>query len=78
MSRYHPKAKILNHQGRTLKLANHWAIPPRVRQALESMFVKTTELFDNPLNCSVSDVIAYCSSFIEDVVFGAIINSFQF
>jgi len=78
MSRYHPKAKTLEPQGRTLKLANHWAIPHRLCQAIETTFLKTTKLFGKTLNCSMSDGIAYCSAFPEDAVFGASINSFQF
>jgi len=34
MSRYHLKANNFNPQGRRLKLANHWANPPRLRQAI--------------------------------------------
>jgi len=78
MSRYHPKAKTLNPQGQLLKLADHWAIPPRLRQAIESTLLTTTELFGSPLNCSMSDGITYCSAFSEDAVFGAVISSFQF
>jgi len=63
MSRYHPKAKSLNSQGRALKLANHWAIPPRLCHAIESTFLTTTELFGSPLNCSMSDGSTYCSAF---------------
>jgi hypothetical protein len=57
MSRYHLKEKTLNPHGRSLKLANHWAISPRLRQAIKSTFMSTTELFDSPLNCSMSDGI---------------------
>ncbi len=57
MSRYHPKAKPLNPLGRSLKLANHWAIPPGLRHAIESTFLTTTELFGSPLNYSMSDGI---------------------
>jgi len=49
MSRYHSKAKILNPQGRSLNLANHRAIPPRLRQAIEPTVLSTTELFGSPL-----------------------------
>ena len=34
MSRYHPRAKTLNPQGCTQKLASLWAIPPKLRQAM--------------------------------------------
>ncbi len=78
MSRYHLKAKIVNPQGRSLKLTNHWAILPRLRQALESTFLTTTELFGSPLICSMSDGITYFSAFPEDAVLGAIIKFFQF
>ena len=78
MARYHPKTKSLNSQGRSLKLANHWTIPPRLRHAIYSMSLTITELFGSPLNCSMSDGITYCSAFPEDTIFGAIMNSFQF
>ena len=78
MSRYHPKSKNLDPQGRSLKLSNHWIIPPRLRQATEPTFLRTTKLFFSLLNCSMSDGITYCSAYPEDAVFGAIINSFQF
>ena len=78
MFHYHPKAKTLNPQSRSLNLAHHWAIPPRLRQAIESTFLTTTELFGSPLSCSIYAGITYCSAFPEDVVFGAVINSFQF
>jgi hypothetical protein len=78
ISCYHPKAKTLNPEGRKLKLANNWAIPPRLRQAIESTFLTTTELFGSLLNCSMSDGITYCSVFLEDAIFGAVINFFQF
>ncbi len=77
VSRYHPKAKTFNPQGRSLKLANHWAIMSRLRQAIESTVLSTTELFVSPLNFSMPEGITYCSAFPEDAVFGAIINSFQ-
>jgi hypothetical protein len=48
--RYHPRAKSLNPQGRKLNLANHWAIQPPLRVALEQTFHTTTELFGSPLN----------------------------
>ena len=41
-------------------------------------FVTTSELFDSPLNCLMTDGITYYSAFPEDTVFGAIINSYQF
>jgi hypothetical protein len=57
MSRYHPKAKTFNPQDRSLKLTNHWAIPPRLRQTIEFTFLATTELFGSPLNCAMSEGI---------------------
>ena len=63
MSRYHPKAKTINPQGRSLKLTNLWAIPPRLRQAIESTFLTAPELFGSPFNCSMSDGITYYSAF---------------
>jgi hypothetical protein len=77
ISRYHPKAKTLNPQGRSLKLTNNWVIPPRLCQAIETTFLTTTEIFGNSLNCSMSDGITYCSTFPKDAVFGAIMNYFQ-
>jgi len=64
MSRYNPKAKFLNPQGRSLKLANHYAIPSRLRHAIESSFLTSTELFGSPLNYSMAHGITYCSAFI--------------
>jgi len=39
LARYHPKAKSLNPQVRKLKLANDWASPPTLQQALEGTFL---------------------------------------
>ncbi len=78
MSRYHPRAKSLNPKGRSLKLANHWAIPRLLSHAIESTFLTTAEFFGSPLIYSMSDGITYCSAFPEDTVFGAILNFFQF
>ena len=77
MPRYHPKAKTLNPQGRSLKLTNKWVIPPRLCQAIETTFITTTEFFGSSRNCSISDGITYHSAFPKDAVFGAIMNSFQ-
>jgi hypothetical protein len=38
MSQYHPRAMSLNPQGRTLKLANNWAIPILLCKAMETTF----------------------------------------
>ena len=78
LARYNPRAKSLNPQGRKLKLANHWAIPPSLRVAMEKTFLTTTELFGSPLNCSMTEGITYCSAFKGDANFGAIINSFSY
>ena len=78
MSFYHPRAKTLNPQGRSLKLANHWVVPAPLQQAIKPMFLSTSELFGSPLNCSMLDGITYCSAFPEDTIFGAITDSFQF
>jgi hypothetical protein len=77
-SRYHPRAKSLNPQGRKLKLTNHWAIPPLLRIATEQKFLTTTELFGSPLNCPMTEGMTYCSDFPEDVNFGAILDSFLY
>ena len=69
---------FMNPQGRKLKLANHWAIPPTLLQALERTFLTTTENFGSPLNCSMSGGISYCSAFPEDEIFGAITDSFLY
>ena len=66
MSRYHPRAKTLNPQGRSLTLANHWAAPAPLRHAIESTFLSTSELFGGPLNYSTIYGITYCSAFPED------------
>ena len=78
MPRYHPRAKSLNLQGRTLKLANYWAISTSLRQAIESTFLTTTKLFGSPLNCSMSINITFCSAFREDAIFEEILISFLF
>jgi len=59
-------------------MANHKAIPTSLRYTLETTFLTTTDLFNSPLNCSMSDNITYCSVFPKDVVFGAVLNSFHF
>jgi hypothetical protein len=64
--RYYPRAKSSNPQGRTLTLANHWAIPTLQCQAIETTFLTTTELFGSPLNCSMSGNFTYCSALRED------------
>jgi len=68
----------LNPQGRKLKLANHWATPPTLQQALERTFLTNTELFGSPLNCSTSGGMSYCSAFPEDEIFGAITDSYKY
>ncbi len=78
LARYHPRAKSLNPQGRKLKLSNHGTIPPLLRAALEQTFHTTTELVGSPLNCPTTEGITYCSTFQEDVNFGAIIDSFLY
>jgi hypothetical protein len=77
-SRCHPRAKSLNPQGRKLKLSKHWAIPTLPRSALEQTFLTTTELFGSPLTCPMTEGITYCSTFLEDVKFGAILDSFLY
>jgi hypothetical protein len=77
LARYHPRAESLNPQGHQLKLANHYTIPTPIRQALEQIFLVTTELFGSPLNCSMTGGIIYYSAFPEDITFGAILNSFR-
>jgi hypothetical protein len=42
------------------------------------MFLTTTELFVGQLNCSIFDGNTYCFAFPEDIIFGEILNSFQF
>jgi len=78
LSRYHPRTKSLNPQGLQLKLANHWAIPLSLRIALETTFLTIAEPFGNPLNCSMTPCITYCSAFEQDKKFGAITNSFLY
>jgi hypothetical protein len=78
LTRYHPWAKSLNPQGRRLKLANHWAIPPTLRIEMENTFLTTTKLFGSPLNCSMTPGMTYCSAFQEDDKFGDVIDSFQY
>ena len=78
MFRYHPSSKSLNPQRRPLKLANHWAMSPSIRQAIENTFLTTMELFGSSLICSISQNITYCIAFQADKVFGSIINGFLF
>ena len=59
-------------------MANHRAIPRTLRQALESTFLTTTDLFGSPLNCSTTGGITYCSAFPENGNFGVVINSVHF
>jgi len=77
LTRYQPRAKSLNPQGRQLKLANHWAIPQTLRIALENTFLTTTELLSSPLNCSTTGMTDY-SAFQDDDKFGAILDSFLY
>jgi hypothetical protein len=78
MPRYHPRATSHNPQGRSLKLANNWAIPAPLRHAIDSTFLPTSELFGSPLNYSMTGSNTYCSAFPEDTVIGAIVDSFKF
>ncbi len=78
LARYHPRAKSLNPQGYTLKLANHWATPPTPQQALERTSFINTELFGSPLNCSMSGGISYRSAFPENEFFSAIPDYFLY
>jgi hypothetical protein len=45
---------------------------------MEETLQATTELFGSPLNYSMAAGITYCSTFLEDDVFGAVINAFLF
>ncbi len=78
MLRYHPRSISIDPQDKPVKLANQWADLPPPRHAIKSAFLTTTELFDNPLNCSTTDTITYCSAFPDDQVFGAVLNAFLF
>jgi len=78
LARYDPRARSLNPLGRKFKLANHWATPPTLQQALERTFITKTEIFGSPHNCSMSSSISYCSVFPEDETFGAITDSFLY
>ena len=73
-----PRAKSLNPRDRTLLIVDHGAIPSPPRQAIESTFLTTTELSNNPFDCSMTGKITYCSTFPEDNGFGVILNSFLF
>ena len=68
----------MNPQDRKLKLANHWATPPKLHQTLECTFIRKTELFGSPLKCSMSGGISYCSAFPEDEIFGTITDLFLY
>jgi len=45
---------------------------------MERTFLTNTELFGSPLNCFMTGGISYCSAFLDDEVFGAIIDSFRY
>jgi hypothetical protein len=45
---------------------------------MEQTFLATTELFGSPLNCPMIEGMTYCSTFPEDVNFGAILDSFLY
>ncbi len=49
-----------------------------LKHALERIFLTNTELFNSPLNCSMTSGITHCSAFPEDDIFGAITDSFLF
>ena len=51
---------------------------PTLQHALERTFLADKELFESPLNCSMSGGISYCSAFPEDDIFGAITDSFRY
>jgi len=42
---------------------------------MDQTFLTTTDLFGSPLNCPMTAGMTYCSTFIEDVKFGAILDS---
>jgi hypothetical protein len=78
LARYHPRAKSLNPQGRTLELANQWAAPPTLEHDVERTFLTNSKLFGSTLNCFMSGVISYCSAYPEDYIFGTITESFLY
>jgi hypothetical protein len=45
---------------------------------MERAFLTTTEILGSPLNCFVTGGITYCSTFLEDEMFGADIDFFLF
>ena len=59
-----------NQDAHAIKLANHYATPPPVMEALHHAFSATTELFASPLNVHPA-TRHYCSVYDEDRAFGA-------
>ena len=49
-----------------------------MHKAIQQTFLSISELFTNPLNCSMVEGITYCTSFSENYVFGAIHNSYGY
>ena len=47
-------------------------------EAQEHTLLTKPELFESPLNCSMSGGISYCSAFPEVEIFGAITDSFLY
>ena len=71
LERYHPRATIVNPQGRNLNLRNHWSIPHPLMTAIHASLGTTTELYASPLNCDILHPSTYFSAFEEDRDFGA-------
>jgi hypothetical protein len=62
--------------GGQVQLANHWAVPTPVYDALRELCSTTTELFASPLNCD-AHCHAYFTAFKEDAVFGASYDAYS-
>jgi len=45
---------------------------------MDQTFLTTTELFGSPLICPMTEGMTYCSTFPEDVNFGAILDFFSY
>jgi len=78
MLRYHPRAEIINPQGRKYEPSHQWVTLPKLQRAIELTIQTRSELFANPLNCSMQPCITFCSGYSEDSAFGALHDTFSY
>ncbi len=78
MLRYHPRAGILNPQGRQHKASNQWATPTTLQRVIQHTFQAKAKIFASPLNCSMEPGITYCAAYKEDSVLRALHDVFSY